>query len=597
MEIFMKKNNIQKKKNRENEKGAAMVMILLISFLLLIASAGVLLESSMNTANVSDATADQQAYNAAESGIQSALNVLRGNVVPSPLLDPAKPSSDAANRIDYLKALKLNSSNIPASASSEARLSRWKMDYGTNDRVSIGDATKGYSYKISLIDPENNGTVTFNTSALNSGTNVTGTVNYQPVVNLGNGVAVTYSAVSPASLDVGTGDKNTNIGSFNISVLPGSSVNIPDTRFRIVVNMTEPRKSTSVVRGYIKAGIINNNNTNTVKLIFDSPNFNLLGTPMALTGVNPADNSLTLTPNVKAEVNCSMTQPEPLKLLIRSTGYGPRGSVKQLEATVQKNYFDGLSAPAALTLVGPSAGFKFAAGNSSGVIYSGVDAAAVSSKVNLPSIGVTNSDNLEFIMNNTPKSDLLPAPADVTLDTPEWLSNTYELDKAIQLLKKRAETSGSYFASGVEPTNFGNSDGTGITFCDGNCTFDGNKYGTGGGILVVTGTLFFKGNINFNGLIIVTGAGGLDRSGGGGGVLQGNTVIAPYDKTQLNNYKTQLAAYNRNPGTSTPPAMPDFLAPKYDISGGGNSTLRYNSNSVDNGLNAVSNLVLGVVEK
>jgi len=592
----MKQNNIQKKKNRENEKGAAMVMILLISFLLLIASAGVLLESSMNTINVSDATADQQAYSAAESGIQSALNVLRGNVVPSPLLDTTKSSSDSANRIDYLKALKLNSSNLSASESAEARLSRWRMTYDANGRVAIGDSTKGYGYKISLIDPENNGTIAFNTSALNSGANVEGTVNYQPIVNLGNGVVVSYTAVSPAPLNVGTGDKNTNIGSFSITVSPGSAgVTIPDTRFRIVVNMTEPRKSTTVVRGYIKGATING--TNTVKFVFDSPNFNLLGTPMALTGINPTDYSLTLTPNVSATVECSMTQIEPLKLLILSTGYGPRGSVKKLEATVQKNYFDGLSAPAALTLVGPSAGFKFDGGSSSGVVYSGVDAAAVTSKVNLPSIGVTDSKNLEYIMNNSPKTDLLPAPADVTLDTPEWLSNTFELDKAIQLLKKRAETSESYYASGVQPTNFGNSDGTGITFCDGDCTFDGNKYGSGGGILVVTGTLLFKGDINFNGLIIVTGAGGLYRSGGGGGVLQGNTVIAPYDKTQLNNYKTQLAAYNQNSGTSTPPTMPDFLAPKYDISGGGSSTLRYNSSSVDNGLNAVSNLVMGVVEK
>ncbi|MDQ3322793.1 MAG: hypothetical protein M3525_10265 [Acidobacteriota bacterium] len=73
----MENNKTRKTKNRENEKGAVMVMVLLISFLLLIASAGILLETTMNTANVSDATADQQAYNAAESGIQSAIYVLR----------------------------------------------------------------------------------------------------------------------------------------------------------------------------------------------------------------------------------------------------------------------------------------------------------------------------------------------------------------------------------------------------------------------------------------------------------------------------------------------------------------------------------------
>lgn len=67
---------MQTKKNREKEKGAALVMVLMLALLLLIASAGLLLEVSMNTANVTDAIAEQQAYNAAESGIQSALNVL-----------------------------------------------------------------------------------------------------------------------------------------------------------------------------------------------------------------------------------------------------------------------------------------------------------------------------------------------------------------------------------------------------------------------------------------------------------------------------------------------------------------------------------------
>jgi type II secretory pathway component PulK len=63
--------------SKDSEKGAAMIMALLVSFLLLTASAGLLLESSMNAANMTDAVAEQQAYHAAESGIQSAVHVLR----------------------------------------------------------------------------------------------------------------------------------------------------------------------------------------------------------------------------------------------------------------------------------------------------------------------------------------------------------------------------------------------------------------------------------------------------------------------------------------------------------------------------------------
>ena len=70
----MKKQGVQliQKRCRKNERGAALVMVLLISFLLIIAVGALLLEASMNTANMTDATAEEQAYYAAESGIQTA---------------------------------------------------------------------------------------------------------------------------------------------------------------------------------------------------------------------------------------------------------------------------------------------------------------------------------------------------------------------------------------------------------------------------------------------------------------------------------------------------------------------------------------------
>ncbi len=64
-------------KCRKNERGAALVTVLMITFLLLVAVIGLLLESSTATANVTDATAEEQAYYAAESGIQSVVKVLR----------------------------------------------------------------------------------------------------------------------------------------------------------------------------------------------------------------------------------------------------------------------------------------------------------------------------------------------------------------------------------------------------------------------------------------------------------------------------------------------------------------------------------------
>jgi hypothetical protein len=115
---------------------------------------------------------------------------------------------------------------------------------------------------------------------------------------------------------------------------------------------------------------------------------------------------------------------------------------------------------------------------------------------------------------------------------------------------------------------------TGITYIDGPLTFSQQ----GGGILVVTGGLTFQGGFTYNGLIIVTGAGGISRTGGGSGSLQGNMIVAPYT----------------DPTATT---LSGFLAPRYDISGGGSSEIVYNSNNVLAGLGSLTNFVKGVAEK
>src|SRR5687768_2271356 len=148
----MKKEKALMTKDRKNEKGAAMVMVLMISFLLLVAGAGLLLESSMNSANVTDATAEQQAYNAAESGIQSSINVLRGNVVPNPLLDPDKAATDIANKINYRRAVTNSTSNTTGDDSTTARFSRW-LTYST-DRVTLGSGND-YGFSVNITDPDN----------------------------------------------------------------------------------------------------------------------------------------------------------------------------------------------------------------------------------------------------------------------------------------------------------------------------------------------------------------------------------------------------------------------------------------------------------
>jgi hypothetical protein len=577
------KQESKNRKKRENEKGAAMVMVLLVSLLLLTASAGLLLESSMNTANVTDSVAELQAYNAAESGIQSAINVLRGNVVPTPLIDPTKAATHVNNRIDFRKAISLSSSNLSTDTSTTPRLSRW-LNYnytptgGTNaERVTISpgsyDPQTGYAFSISLTDPDNTGALL---SYSTSGT-IDGASTSKIFGTLPNAATITYNPVTVSDLNVASGSATTNLGSFTITTAGTGATFAQDVRFEIAITMSKPYAAMKMIRGYIKAGTITNTSVGTVRFEFDSSNYDFMGSMINILNLDTNRRLTPIAPNTGSgitPISVTMTPAEPQRLLIRSTGYGPRGARKQLEAIIQKNFFGGLSAPATLTLVGTTANFAFDAGQSQNVTYSGDD---VVTSVIIPPIGTTNSTNLAAVNQNLAtgghKANIIGVPANVSVETPDWLKTARNLDDVIQALRDVAEASGRYYENGQTPPNFGNvATATGITFVDGDVSLSGN----GGGILVCTGTLTLDGAFDFNGLIIVTGAGGVKRNGGGNGVLQGNIVVAPYNPANL---------------------AGGFLSPKYDISGGGTSTIRYNSSSVANGMTAVSNFVIGVAEK
>lgn len=552
---------------RKGEKGAAMVTVLMITFILLVASAGLLLETSMNSANVTDATAEQQAYNAAESGIQSALDVLRGNVDPD---------------INFVKALDPATSNEAGDTSTAPRLSKW-LEYSSAypDRVVLGGNTDGYlprtgyAFGLSLSDPDYTGaSVTFSTSG-----RIDGVAGIKVFTGTGiNTLTVIYNPRGAHTAAVTGGTINDNLGSFSIVKTGTGSVTIPDTRFEISYDMTDPYEETRVIRGYIEGGTITS--TADVKFLFDSPAYMIMGSKISLTG----GTSLTsptryrYTGSSSISITASISPVEPHRILIRSTGYGPRGAQKQLEAIVQKNFFNGLTAPATLTLVGSSSGMVFNPGTSAAMEYSGDD---VVSNVIIPPIGTTNEANLAVVKDELcdcpPQpynGKLYGTPSNVTTEMPKWLESAAKLDVTVQGLKNIANSSGRYFANGgsVSGGVGDNLNAKGITFVDGDMSLSQ----PGGGILVVTGTLTLNGAFKFNGLIIVTGPGGIVRNGGGNGVIQGNVVIAPYNKADVN---------------------AGFLAPKYDLSGGGNSEIVYNSSSVANGLTAVGNFVLGVVEK
>lgn len=620
----MKKENRKTMKNRNSEKGAALVMALLVSSLLLVASIGLLMETTTNALNVTDATSEQQAFNAAESGIQAAVYVLRDNVrLPAGrLINPAENADHRSNRIDYIKALDPADSNLTTTGlDAIPRLSRWMTYDGTaTDRVKMGEGAyaeqSGYAYKLEIVDPDNTGSlITYSTTGRlfdfdGAGTpQTTDDIRDQRTYgNAVNGIVIKYSRRTTTQINALTGAASADFGKFTVTV-KGTGAAIPlSNRFEIVTTMTQPYRAVMVIRGYIETNTCAVCSLTTApKIIFDSKTFTLQGSVITLVsagGALAASSVAGPPPGFRAQltngsvnvptdsiVAGTMTSPEPIRLLIRSTGYGPRGSTKQLEAIIQKNFFNGIGAPATLTLIGPASTtspattFTFNPGSSTNTEYSGAD---VNSTDIIPPIGTSNPENLEVVSDSVDglpphpfNGDVVGTPTDVSVETPEWLQSPLQLDATIQSMYAVALASGRYFPSGVNPTSFGDlSTAQGITFCDGNCEYSGD----GGGIFVVTGTLTLRGNFNFKGLIIVTGQGGIQRSGGGNGVLQGNVVVAPYQYSQI-------------VGGLSPTATSTFLAPQYSLSGGGNSTVVYNSRSLGDGLLAVDNFVLGVVEK
>lgn len=576
-----------KLKNRDGERGAALVMVLLVSFLLLVVSAGLILETTMNTANVTDAVAEQQAYYAAESGIQSTINVLRRNTVPSPLINASKPSSDSDNKIDYARAITLSSSNKSDDPSADARLSRWlnynyTPDGGTYpDRVTLGsepyNPQTGTAFAVTVTDPDNPNKIIDITTTGTIGTGGTDTKTYGiPFIN---GTTLKFTGVNSA-ISVSSREVGVNLGTLTVTKNGIGNTTITDTPFEILVKMNAPLPAAVKIRGTIKGGTVTGASVGSTHIELDSPATSLLGSIITVPSTSiPLKIGVT---NIGTDLGLTITLSQPRRLVIRSVGFGPRGARKVLEAVVQRNNFDGLL-PATVTLVGDVTGsiFRSSTSSSQQVSYSGND---VLSNAKIPPIGTITSGTssgglLSGVLNNL--TGILCSgctvdgnPADIGSDeTPEFLKSTANLDKAIKDYMETAKSLDRYYSGTDVPPNFGNNaDGTGITFIDG----DAKLTGAGGGILIVTGKLTLDQAFDFNGTIIVTGKDGVDRHGGGTGNIQGNLVVAPYKVNDL---------------------AAGFLPPKYDVTGGAVSNLIYRTTNLLFGSDNFNTVVVGVVEK
>lgn len=567
--------------DRASERGAALITVMLISMLLLLAGGALIMVTSMSASNAADATAESQAYYAAESGLQGVLGVLRGNFAPNPLINTVSATA-VENKITFRKVLTASTSNTP-SDTHPARLSRW-LNYSSTypEVVTLSDnyaPISGMAYTVeSLVDPDSSDSITFSTTGAfpNNGNASSQSFN-------GN-FTLTYAPLSSNTISTGGTTGSGNLGSFSITPSNGNwTSTLTNVPFNLTVTQTAPWSSSSVINCTISGVVSKAGSTVTSLLVltFPSQTYELGGVLYslpALTASVPASGSTTLPVTV--------TAPEPLRLLVKVRGYGPRNAVKRMQMLVSRSAFD-YKASGAITLRSAddnTTAMTFNAGSSAQYEYNGNDN---SGGANLPAFTVTSTPDYNLI-NGLPAAQVFgnPAAQKVAVSTLAGFLQTTDgqlgargVVDALRTAAQNQRTPGCsgttaqcdrYFASGETPSDFGASYTNGLlTFVDGDVDLPPQG---GAGMLVVTGTLTLNGSSSFDGLILVLGGGRLLRTGGGNGTSLGAAVVASFG------------------------ASGGFTAPTFNSNGSGNSTIHYDSDWVRRALTTAGPVVLGVSE-
>jgi hypothetical protein len=598
---------------RANEKGAALVIALLLSLLLLLIGGALITSTMMSATNMLDATPEVQAYYGAESGLQAALLALRGNSAPNPLFvtNPLTGGVADANKLDFRGAVTPSISNLssdPTTAGFPTRLSRW-LPYsytpsgGTYaDRVPVSPGAynplNGIAYSLAVQDPDNSQVVTFSTAGVfNNGTN---TVTFG---SSGNTLTLTYNA-QPSTTLTALPSATSNLGSITVAT-NGTGASLPGgTQLTLRVNVDAPFKGYMLMGGTLSGSATST--TSSLKITFGNVSVRVRGTLITLVDAsgnpsNPYPLSFSLFPTVPLRV--SVTAPVPERLLITSTGYGPRGARKVLMMEAYR-YLYNISPPSPLVIRGSdTAGdiTTFDLGSSNAKYYSGKDAANIQaqqptiaiSRQDWSSIytgmgkGATIADPKLSILDLDP---ILPWPASLTpvpsstpvapqpampppAQTPDFLQTADAARAFLNDLQTAAVNSTRYYTAFDGYADAGNDlvnvNNPALTFVDGDCTLSG-----GSGLLVVTGTLTLKGTDDFRGIILVMGTGKVLRSGSGSANVLGAWIVAKFPRT----------------GTG------GFTAPYFDVSGGGNGSFLFDTKAIDDALRMLGMKVVGVAE-
>jgi hypothetical protein len=287
---------------------------------------------------------------------------------------------------------------------------------------------------------------------------------------------------------------------------------------------------------------------------------------------------------------------KPMRLLVKSTGYGPRGAKKTLWMLVHANGLN-ITVPAALVLRGHDnalTAVNIDLGVSGAKTYSGIDVRKVETKPSL-AICAHDVDTVEKAYADKPKCVADPQFAvleDLPLDpvapgTKDKVPTPWFLKTAdnARLFLAQAESLANSCAAppqpgcacpkrGVAVNSLSGTAGSAavpqFTIVKGNCNLT-----SGSGLLIVEGILTFNGpGPDFNGIIMVMGEGKLLKTGGGNRDIFGSIMIARFGATG------------------------GFLEPTFEYLGGaGSSNLQYDSKAVAEAILMPGVTVLGMVEK
>ena len=270
----------------------------------------------------------------------------------------------------------------------------------------------------------------------------------------------------------------------------------------------------------------------------------------------------------------------PSRLIIHSTGYGPKGSKKTMEVVVSRFIFD-FNPPCTILTIGGDNGTamtNFLIGQSESKVYSGYDLSNPSSSI--PVFGTTHINDFNQVTTvvETSKPDTVTGTNPITQfsnsQLPYWLQSADSARAFLTEMQARAQTNHRYFTT--QPSEMGTDANPQVTFVDGDATLV-----EGAGLLIVTGTLTSDGNTGFKGIILVLGKGDFERNGNGNSDLLGAIVVAKFARTW--------------PSTENNLPHP-FLTPVFSVDGGGNGTTGYSTDAIDKALAANGLRTLGVRE-